>query len=262
MRRNTWRGFTLVELLVVIAIMAILAAIILNSVKQTREAGYATQCKANLRNLAQGIQTLAAEGGGIRQAYGYEGFNSQSELPYYEIRGWVNWVPKASATAPRPAWPNAATQAGSMEQPSWYGAKGLRGIKEGTLWTDGGVNELSAYICPRFRRRAVCGRDDAVRSYAMNKRVGGGGLQSFNMSRTMLFAEIKVPAPGDWNTPWVSNGGDACLDAQAPANETIGWLHRYAGIACGHVVFIGGNVEVARLSGTTNPTLGLAMGEL
>jgi hypothetical protein len=96
----------------------------------------------------------------------------------------------------------------------------------------------------------------------MNKRVSGAGLQSVNMSRTMLFAEIEVPASGVWTTPWVPNGGDPCLDAQGPANESIGFLHRYAGVACGHVVFVGGNVEVARMSGTTNPTLGLAMGTL
>jgi prepilin-type N-terminal cleavage/methylation domain-containing protein len=268
MKRDTWRGFTLVEMLVVLVVIGILTSVVLSSVKQAREAGYATQCKANLRNLANGIQILAVEGGGIRLAYGGESDNPQALLRYSEFKGWVNWVPNTSATAPRPTWPTNQSQASKMEQPSWYGAKGLRGIKDGTLWADGGVTDLSAYICPRFKRKAVCGQTDAVRSYAMNKRVGGAGLQSVNMSRTMLFAEIPVPASGVALT--APNGGDTCLDAQGPANtgtdvapyERIGFLHRYAGVACGHVVFIGGNVEVARMSGTTNPTLGLATGAL
>jgi len=276
MKRDTWIGFTLVEMLVVIAIIAILATIVLNAVKQAREAGYATRCKANLRNLANGIQALAVEGGGIRQAYGYESENLNAALPYNEVKGWVTWVPSTSATAPRPTWPNANSQAGQMEQPPWYGAKGTRGIKDGTLWADGGLSDLSVYICPRFKQKAEAMLrslniwEDAVRSYAMNKRVSGDGLQSVNMSRTMLFAEIPVPASGVRTTPWVPNGGDPCLDAEGPANtgtgiapyETIGFIHRYAGVACGHVVFVGGNVEVARMSGTTNPTLGLARGEL
>jgi prepilin-type N-terminal cleavage/methylation domain-containing protein len=261
MKRDTWRGFTLVEMLVVIAIIAILATVVLNSVKQAREAGYATRCKANLRNLATGIQTLAVEGSSIRQAYGYERENLNDALPYNEVKGWVNWIPTAGGgTGSRPIWPSISSQSSQMEQASWYGAKGLRGIKEGTLWTDGGLSDLSTYVCPRFKRQAVCGRSDAVRSYAMNKRVSGAGLQSVNMSRTMLFAEIPVPASGVALT--APNGGDTCLDAEGPANESIGFLHRYAGVACGHVVFVGGNVEVARMSGTTNPTLGLATGAL
>ena len=272
MKRDTWRGFTLVEMLVVLVIIGILTSVVLSSVRQAREAGYAAQCKANLRNLAHGIHTLAVEGGRICQAYGCESTNLQAELPYSEVRGWVTWVPKTSATEPRPTWPTNVSQSAIMEQPPWFGAKGLRGIKDGTLWADGGVTDLSAYICPRFKRKAVCGQTDAVRSYAMNKIVSGAGLQSLNMSRTMLFAEIPVPGAGVLLTD--PNGGDPCLDAEGPLNtgtdvtpyETIGFLHRYAGVTNGHVVFIGGNVDVARILGTTasptNPTLGLARGVL
>jgi prepilin-type N-terminal cleavage/methylation domain-containing protein len=268
MKRDTWRGFTLIELLVVIAVIAILATVILNSVKQAREAGYSTQCKANLRNLSQAIQTLAVEGGRICYAYGWESERLDWDLPYNEEWGWVNWIPTANnGTGPRPIWRSEKSQSSKMEQASWYGAKGLRGIKDGALWAGGGMN-LSSYICPRFKRKAVCGKNDAVRSYAMNKIVSGSlQMQNFNMSRTMLFAEIPVPTRLN---AWEQNGGDACLDAQGPSNqgttavpyESIGFHHRYTGVACGHVAFLDSHVEVVHMLGTTNPTLGLARGEL
>jgi len=269
MKRDGWRGFTLVELLVVIAIIATLAAAVLYGVGRAREAGDSAKCKANLHALAQGVQILGVERGSILQARAYESYNINARLPYNEVRGWVNWIPGGSWTTPppRPTWPDTNSHSNDMEQASWYGAKGLSGIKEGELWRGGGMS-LSSYICPRFRRFDVCGQRDAVRSYAMNKLVGGGGLLSFPLkSRTMLFAEIEVPTSDD---AWEQNGGDACLDAEGPDGEgthdmpfeSIGFHHRYAGVACGHVAFIDTHVEAVRMLGTTtNPTLGLARGE-
>jgi len=273
-------GFTLIEMLVVVILIGILSAGVLYAVSRARESGYASKCRANLRNLAQGVHNLAVESNGeLPFAIGYEVYDRRTET-WSERRGWVNWVPKAGATAPRPVWPNAKNakdQNREMQQPPWFGPNGMRGIREGTLWSDGAFTplnmmDISSYCCPRFKRRDVCGRKDAVRSYAMNRMVSDGNVRGMVASRRMLFAEIP---PLSKDNPADQNGGDQRLDAAGPNGEgstsdqppypspyeSIGFNHRVAGVRCGHVVFVSGHVELARMLETgENPTLGLAKG--
>jgi prepilin-type N-terminal cleavage/methylation domain-containing protein/prepilin-type processing-associated H-X9-DG protein len=50
---------------------------------------------------------------------------------------------------------------------TWYGAAGVASVTNGRLWKQ--VTGRDIYLCPTFGLKSVCGQDDAVRSYCMNK---------------------------------------------------------------------------------------------
>jgi prepilin-type N-terminal cleavage/methylation domain-containing protein/prepilin-type processing-associated H-X9-DG protein len=64
MKPNRHGGFTLVELLVVIAILVLLMAILLPALNNARSQAHSVQCAANLRTIAAGAISYAADNDG------------------------------------------------------------------------------------------------------------------------------------------------------------------------------------------------------
>ncbi|MBN8527560.1 MAG: type II secretion system protein [Planctomycetes bacterium] len=59
------RAFTLIELLVVVSIIAILAAMLLPTIRLVRESAYTTVCVANMRQLGMAVQAYSDDNQGL-----------------------------------------------------------------------------------------------------------------------------------------------------------------------------------------------------
>jgi len=83
-------GFTLIELLVVIAIIAILAALLVPSLKKALEMGRRTVCKSNLRQIGHSIVMYSTDHDGMMPLSGKHGSTGCLDEIYRfgSNRGW------------------------------------------------------------------------------------------------------------------------------------------------------------------------------
>lgn len=85
MERSMLRAFTLIELLVVIAIIAILAALLLPSLKKARESGISLKCANNQKQLYTYMSMYCDDYKGF-----YPPYNTQA-LPWNASGSWGCW---------------------------------------------------------------------------------------------------------------------------------------------------------------------------
>jgi prepilin-type N-terminal cleavage/methylation domain-containing protein/prepilin-type processing-associated H-X9-DG protein len=96
-RANRHSGFTLLELLVSVSIIALLAAILLPAIMQTRAATRRTACLSNLKQWALAVQMYADAHKGQLP---YRGQGIQPTTRLNKMDDWINAIPQFAESPP------------------------------------------------------------------------------------------------------------------------------------------------------------------
>ena len=204
-------GFTIIELLVVIGIIGVLAGVLLASFSGGTESARAAKCLSNMRNLAQGAISYAADKqwfpfAGSHAAIGADG---GGKIYYQERVGWISWLSKndeyytrGSRGGPARSFQKCANISAfcTDEEDAAFA------ITNGALWKYVGQNR-ETYVCPSHAIMAKKHAATARFSYAMSAAFGydwtqgskaatsvGAGHITMNnttrLDRRLMFSEL------------------------------------------------------------------------
>ncbi|MBR2837710.1 MAG: type II secretion system protein [Kiritimatiellae bacterium] len=211
------KAFTIIELLVVIGIIGVLAGVLTTSFSGGTETARAAKCLANMRNLAQGAISHAAD----REYFPYAsshaaiGVDTDGRTFYRERVGWISWLSKSdeyNTRSTRGGYARSFQKCSNISAYCTDDDDATFAITNGALWKYVSQNR-ETYICPshaiRAKRHAVTARF----SYAMSsffkydwsrgsKAVTSdesGWITMNNTSRLdrrLMFAELPFAIPG------------------------------------------------------------------
>lgn len=251
------RAFTLIELLIVIGIIAVLSAILLGTFSGATESARATQCLANMKSLANAVQSYALETNHYPSAESREVVNVvinksmvHAKKQYNEEVGWISWYSKGlypSDSSQKESCHPVGMYSGTLEEYEYA-------LSHGSLYKYVGGN-VSVYVCPVHKDKHAI----AHWSYFMNPKVGGRSYGNFKgADRMLLFGEIPFQGPGDWFPNGTADEGDTDSDAvlqYKDGTENIGGNHKSAKKWYAHVAFADGHVEKLNVDGLSGENM-------
>ena len=266
---KTKRGFTLVELIVVIAIIiALMGALVVNFMGGTESARNA-QCMANMKQLAQGVQSYGRDTHWYPMAGSLErmaidetsGIGKNVKGRYNELRGWISWNSHGTyKSAPRSHVANAGWFISAYNQDETIREYC---ITNGVLW--GHVNKTrKCYTCPNHLKK-MKSNEQPNWSYVMNSvfgwdtSIGSDYFSEFycgerefgtlaRIDKMLLFAELPWEDFFDGVQPDYSSASGIKNDCtlQYSEGEYIGFNHKQGNNIYAHVVFADGHTDKIR----------------
>lgn len=265
------KAFTLIELIVVIGILGILMATLAVSMSGGSESGRATQCLANMKNLASGVQSYMGAtrryplAGSVETITIKWGGGKDVKEIYGEVPGWISWNSRGAY---------CGSPSSHRASESWFSSAystdvNVRdyAITNGALWSAVSATR-SCYTCPNHARDVKGLQMDPNWSYVMNAwfrwdtSLGGDALYfdtdprirtetAFRGDKLLLFAELQWTdyvgsSPDTSSSSGIAN--DCVLQYKDCAKgigeaESIGFNHKSGRDTVAHVVFLDGHTD-------------------